>query len=341
MEEDMTEKGNRYFASANSAEGFVSYFGEVFGACRRLYVIKGGPGTGKSRFMSEVAKRAHEVERYYCSSDASSLDGILIDGWVGLVDGTAPHVWEPYCVGAFEQIVNLGEFWNERLLTASRAEIEMLSEQKRNCYSQAYAYLAAIGQAERGIDGRLREALMKDKLRRAASRFLRDVKGDCRAKRQIGLCSAIGMMGQAHFDTYEKQKISLAISDGVGLAWFLLEELDTLCRVRGISGRVAPSALFPQRLEAIELTGQGLSFFAGEGEDVVYMKKFFDVKKMRALRPVLRGTRETQNRLKDYALEALARASEAHFALEKIYSETMDFRAKEQFTEEFCKKLFG
>ena len=212
----MTEKGNRYFASANSTEGFVNYFGEVFGSCRRMYVIKGGPGTGKSRFMSEVAKRAHEVERYYCSSDASSLDGILIDGWVGLVDGTAPHVWEPHCAGAFEQIVNLGEFWNERMLASHRAEIEALSIQKKRCYNEAYAYLAAIGEAERGIEGRLREALDYGKLRRAASRFLRDVKGDCHSKRQIGLCSAIGMTGEVHFDTYENRKTAIAISYNEG-----------------------------------------------------------------------------------------------------------------------------
>lgn len=337
----MTVAENRYFASSNSTQGFVNYFGEVFGSCRRLYVIKGGPGTGKSRFMSEMAKRGHDAECYYCSSDASSLDGVLIDGWIGFVDGTAPHVWEPECAGAFEQIVNLGEFWNERLLTVHRGEIEELSEQKKRCYREAYAYLGAIGEAERGIVGRLQAALDRDKLRRAASRYLRDAKGDSHAKRKIGLCSAIGMTGEAHFDTYEKQKIALAVSDSMGLAWFLLGEIEELCRVRGISRRVSPSPLFPNRLEAINLTGQGISFFAGEGENAVPMKKFFDVGQMRALRPVLRGTREVQKRLGDYAMEALSRAATAHFALEEIYSSTMDFEAKEQFTREFCEKVFG
>ncbi len=335
----MSEK--KYFASANSTKGFVNYFPDVFGGCRRLYVVLGGPGTGKSRFLRDVATKAHEVECYYCSSDAASLDGVLIDGWIGLVDGTAPHVWEPDCAGAFEQIVNLGEFWNERMLTANRAEIEALSVQKKCCYSEAYAYLAAIGEAEKGIVGRLQAALDRDKLKRAARRYLRDAKGDSHAKRRIGLCSAIGMTGEAHFDTYEKQKTALAVSDSMGLAWFLLSELDALCRVRGISCHVAPSPLFPQRLEAIHLTGQGISFFAGEGEDAVSMKKFFDVGQMRALRPVLRGTREVQKRLKDYAIEALSRAATAHFALEEIYAAAMDFKAKEQFTAEFCKKLFG
>jgi hypothetical protein len=46
-----------YFASANAARGFVSYFKRCFADARisRLYMIKGGPGTGKSRFIGDVA----------------------------------------------------------------------------------------------------------------------------------------------------------------------------------------------------------------------------------------------------------------------------------------------
>ena len=331
----------KYFASSNSVKGFVNYFPDVFGSCRRLYIVKGGPGTGKSRFLSDAASRGHEVTYYYCSSDWESLDGVLIDGWLGLIDGTAPHVFEPSCVGAFEQIVNLGEFWNEKLLTAQRAEIEFLSAEKSRCYSQAYAYLSAIGEAERGICYRLQSALDGEKLRRAASRLLRGATIAEKPKYQIGLCSAVGMKGEAHFDTYETTKISFAISDNMGLAWFLLAEIEKLCRMRGISCRISPSYLFPDRLDALELIGQDISFFSGERENSIYMKKFFYVDKMRAVRSVLRGTRETQKRLKDYAIEALSRASEAHFALEKVYAEAMDFEAKEQFTSEFCTKLFG
>lgn len=335
----MSEK--KYFASANSTRGFVNYFPDVFGGCRRLYVVLGGPGTGKSRFLRDVATRAREAEFYYCSSDADSLDGVLIDGWVGLIDGTAPHIWNFSSVGAFEQVVNLGEFWNPRLLSANRTEIDALSNEKSTCYREAYAFLSAIGAAERGIQERLEDALDGDKLRRAASRLLRGVSGATKEKREIGLCSALGMKGEAHFDTYEGVKCPFALSDSMGAAWVLLAEIDRLCRARGISTRVAPSPLFPDRLEAVELTCAGISFFIGEGENAVSIKKFFRADKMRDMRQVLRATRATQARLKDLALEALSRAAKAHFALEDIYSAAMDFEAKEQFTAEFCKKLFG
>lgn len=334
----MSEK--RYFASANSSEGFVNYFREVFGGCRRLYVILGGPGTGKSRFLRDVAEKGHEVEYYYCSSDADSLDGVLIDGWVGLIDGTAPHVWTSTSVGAFEQIVNLGEFWNPRLLSANRPEIDALSAEKSTCYTEAYAFLSAIGEAERGIRARLEEAIDREKLRRAASRLLRGVTGDTKGQRKIGLCSALGMKGEAHFDTYERAKYAFAVSDSMDTAWLLLSELEKQCLAGGISTRISPSPLFPKKPDAIELTERGISFFVGEGENAISVKKFFRADQMRSLRGLLRGTREAQARLKDFALEALSRAAQAHFALEEIYSAAMDFRAKEEFTAEFCGKLF-
>lgn len=330
----------KYFASANSSEGFVNRFSEIFGGCRRLYVILGGPGTGKSRFLNEVAAHGNNVEYYYCSSDAESLDGILVDGWLGLIDGTAPHIWNPTCIGAFEETVNLGAFWDSRLLMANRAEIEALSAQKRAAYAEAYAFLEAIGKAEKGIEGRFLDALDCEKLQRAASRLLRGLTGDS-GERKIGFCSALSMKGEVHLDTYEQAVRAVPISDSMGAAWLLLGELDRQCAAHGIAARVAPSPLFPNRLEAIELEGGEISFFAGEGKDEISVKRFFSPEKIRAMRQELRGVREVQARLKDYASEALSRAATAHFALEEIYSEAMDFKAKEGFTERFCQELFG
>ena len=44
------------FAASNSAHGFHSYYAEFFDDAEvdRVFVIKGGPGTGKSRFMRET-----------------------------------------------------------------------------------------------------------------------------------------------------------------------------------------------------------------------------------------------------------------------------------------------
>ena len=49
-----------YFLGCNSAEGFVSLFNELYDPYDgwTLYIIKGGPGTGKSTLMKNLCKFA-------------------------------------------------------------------------------------------------------------------------------------------------------------------------------------------------------------------------------------------------------------------------------------------
>ena len=78
------DKNNGYFAAANTRGGFVSFFDKIFSEdeCGRTYILKGGPGVGKSTFMKKLAKlsedKGYTCEYFYCSSDPSSLDGIII-----------------------------------------------------------------------------------------------------------------------------------------------------------------------------------------------------------------------------------------------------------------------
>ena len=89
----------RYFLGANSRNGFFSLYDGFVDpeAGDFLYVIKGGPGCGKSTLMKRVGKAAENaglpVEYVLCSGDPDSLDGVWLPTLhTGFVDGTAPHV---------------------------------------------------------------------------------------------------------------------------------------------------------------------------------------------------------------------------------------------------------
>ena len=136
----MTDRAGEeaYFAAVNSGAGFVSLFDEIFYApsILRRYIIKGGPGTGKSSLMRTIATKAENmgkrVEYYFCSSDTTSLDGIVIDGRIAFLDGTSPHIVEPAFPGVVENIVNTGDFWRrdklrenaDEILTANKSDLE-------------------------------------------------------------------------------------------------------------------------------------------------------------------------------------------------------------------------
>ena len=72
-----------YLASANGYKGFINLFSEIYDPNKfdRIFIIKGGPGTGKNTFMKKICscienKKAN-IEYYYCSSDVTSLDGVI------------------------------------------------------------------------------------------------------------------------------------------------------------------------------------------------------------------------------------------------------------------------
>ncbi len=94
-----------YYLGANSYEGFYSLYDEFLfsDAIKRLYIIKGGAGCGKSSFMRKIAGNAEEnglkTELIICSGDTDSLDGVFIPELkLAYVDGTAPHAAVPYLV---------------------------------------------------------------------------------------------------------------------------------------------------------------------------------------------------------------------------------------------------
>lgn len=88
----------QYFLGSNSPTGFYSLYQELITpeTANAIYILKGGPGCGKSTLMRRVAAQAaqtgEEVEYIMCSGDPGSLDAVLLPRLrVALVDGTAPH----------------------------------------------------------------------------------------------------------------------------------------------------------------------------------------------------------------------------------------------------------
>lgn len=135
----------KYLASANTSSGFINCFDNINTQKKSFcFILKGGPGTGKSSLMKKVAqhfeKLGQAVEYFYCSSDADSLDGIRIKNF-SIVDGTAPHTTEPTMPGIKERIINVGEFIKDDIKNY-KTIIENLMRKKSLCFKLAYKYFS-------------------------------------------------------------------------------------------------------------------------------------------------------------------------------------------------------
>ena len=140
------------FMGANSPIGFCSFFEEIYNPYKNHhpYIIKGGPGTGKSTLMKKVARKAeemgYETELIYCSSDPHSLDGIIVkEAGISVIDGTSPHTLEPKFPGAVENIINTGAFWDKKKLAEKSDLIRSLTLENSMHHFRSARYLSAAG----------------------------------------------------------------------------------------------------------------------------------------------------------------------------------------------------
>jgi hypothetical protein len=145
-------KNSASFLGANTPQGFVSFFDELYNPYDNCsaYIIKGGPGTGKSTLMKaiclECEKRGIATEKIYCSSDPDSLDGLIVpDMGISIADGTSPHIVEPKFPGACENIINTGDFWDRDKLRQRADEIRTLSLENSIHHRRSARYLSAAG----------------------------------------------------------------------------------------------------------------------------------------------------------------------------------------------------
>lgn len=338
----------KYFAASNSAQGFKNYYSEVFARADLVYIIKGGPGTGKSSLMKRYARRAEldggRCEYYYCSSDPESLDGVLIfgsDRITGILDGTAPHICEPRFPGAREEIINLGAFWDGDILRKQKNEIIALSERKGEEYKNAYTFLRSVGNLRAVNDGLLSDVLKVDKMNSAVARIA--------ARYQSGemkylpvVTDSVSMSGRVRFDTFERNaKRIYFVKSFYGVERFFMDRLFAALGNCAVSARVSFDPITPDHADGIFIEDDETAFVVDRGCEkcaadglenaknntvLVNTKRFVDIEALRDIRSELRYTAKLAESSLDGALHALSKAKIYHFLLEDIYGKTMDWR---------------
>ena len=346
---------NKYFAASNSSRGFTNYFKEVFCRADTIYVVKGGPGTGKSSFMKRCSRRAEEsgflVENYCCSSDADSLDGVFAfdkKRSIAVLDGTAPHVWEPEFPGVRDQMVDLGQFWNRKLLLAQKNEIMALNRKKSAAYNKVYTYLRSCGNLRTVTDMLLREVLHKDKMTRAIKRMVESLTlSDGAAVVIPTALDAVTMKGCISFDTFRERAENLyLVSFAQGIGQIVLCELEAQLKNKNITMRVAYDAICPWLVNGIFIEAIKTAFVVSDGDrdadcsnekSIKYINssRFVDIDELRSARSEIRYTSKLSSSSLEGALHALSEVNVYHFLLEDIYKNAMDFKSLTAFTNSF------
>lgn len=340
----------RYFASANTDKGFVSYFDEVFRGLDYVYIIKGGPGTGKSSFIRNIAdyaeKKGMSIEYFYCSSDPLSLDGIIInDINTAVVDGTAPHTFDPVLPGVKDIIINLSDNWDREVLSKHSEEIIRLNEEKKTLSNNVYNYLSAVGRIESEIKYRNKKLVNYEKMQGAVNRLTKGWKNGKGYKKKVRLIEGISHAGYIVYDTYEQLcENNYVIKDRYGIGGVYLDILLKVAYQKGLECIYSPKILDRNECMALYFPEADSSFIIKEDDGydkkIINMDRFIDVEGVKKNKQKSRFARRCLSSLYEGVQKSFDELFAYHMLMEKQYIGAMDFSKNEVIADRVKREMF-
>lgn len=329
-----------FYLGANTPYGFYSYYDSLISQkdAKKIYCIKGGPGTGKSSFMKDIAKemihKEYDIEFIHCSSDDNSLDGVVIkELGTALVDGTSPHIVDPKNPGATDTILNFSDYWNESGILKNREKIMLCSDLIKDCYSRAYGYLSAAGKIYDAAENEYKKIYDEyDALSFFENVILRKIReypvAYKKGKKRKLFASAVSPSGMVNrldtlFEGYETYSLK-------GYTFNFLSHVADAASARGIDSEMyfcpmnpavkCEHLIIPKLKTAFSVSNEFHSFKNGKTIDFEIDKKAGDKSY-----DIININREICKNLFDEALKNIREAKSIHDELESYYVPNMDF----------------
>ncbi|MEW6724480.1 MAG: PRK06851 family protein [Bacillota bacterium] len=354
----------RTFPGGNTSRGFYSFYNYIADpGANKIFVIKGGPGVGKSTFMRKIAEemveRGYDIELLHCSSDNGSLDGVYIPAIdVALIDGTAPHVVDPKNPGAVDEIIHLGDYWDESGMRANKEHVLRLNREVGRLFRRAYGYLAVAGILQKELEVYYPEAEaldiagLNDHTRALVADLTVGVKPSGRAPRVRHLfATAITPDGTVNYlETVvgpAKRKYIIRGPRGTGKETMLRRLMEAVVGL-GYDVEAYHCALDPDRIEhflvpelsVAVITGTEPHFYKSKrGDTVINTETFVDKTKIARFQEEIEAAVEAYNRAIQTAVSFINRAKRAHDEMEQFYVPNMDFAAIEERRQRTLRRI--
>lgn len=354
----MESRTTDFFLGATTPAGFKGYFEALRKEPGiRMYLIKSGPGCGKSTMMKRLAQQAEAngepIERVHCASDPDSLDGVIfLNKKAAIVDATAPHVVEPDAPGADEVVVSLYHTINAEAIHPHCGEVKELFRKNAVLRSRASRYVASAGSLL--LDSRRAEACSAnfEKVRRYVKRLCARVlpRTDGTPSEELRLLSAITPKGIVFYkNTVEAlADRTVVFHDDYGaVSRLLLELIRAEALARGYHIITCPCAMHPEdKIDHIIIPSLRLAFLTDNrwhpvqmpGVQAVRCTRFVDRENLSGYRARLRFNERAAAELLEQAVALMAQAKSCHDELETYYRAAVDFAQVEQVTQE-CKAM--
>jgi len=354
-----------FFISSNSGRGAVSFLDTLYNSDAQVaYLLKGGPGSGKSTLMKKLAdaaeKKSLSVEKAHCPSDPDSLDGIYIrETAVAFADATAPHALEPRYDGALELYISLSQNLDHKRLRGMRGKIAELSAETTKLREKAFSRLAAADAAQAAVFNLIADSVDIPKIRARGAALAKKyltARSDNRPFVKNRFLSGITPDGKQVFKSTPAALMGdgaqyVSLRDSFGLSPFLLSPILEEARGRGYEVYACYCPLNPSKLEHLLIPEANACFLSeGAGESLftlpdgaesrnIRLDAAVDRERVKKNKAKLKAVRQAADALITDACALLAGAKRVHNELEKIYASETDYTGTERLAEELIAEL--
>jgi Mrp family chromosome partitioning ATPase len=351
----------RVFPGGNTSQGFYSFYDYLIEPnATRIIVIKGGPGVGKSTFMNKIALEMQElgysVEFHHCSSDPKSVDGIVFpEVEIALVDGTSPHIVEPKYPGCVDEILHLGDFWDEDSLRRHKDDIIETSKEVSRLFTRAYRFLKAAKDIYDDWKAANSEGLNSGLANQKASYLINKSLDKLPIAPRVGkerhlFASAISPDGLVNYlNTVIGQASMVYVikgEPGTGKTT-LMREIANNSITRGVDVEIYHCALDPTKIEHLLIPELDVAFttyiephtYLSESSEVIDMNECISKKVICKYADLVKKDEEIMDNLMNIGISFLDKARTAHNELEAYYVPNMNFDRIESIRQETVKRI--
>ena len=184
-----------------------------------------------------VEAEGYPVTRYLCGSDPTSLDAVVLNERIVVLDGTAPHSRDMVYPGAASSLIDVSRFWKCDLLRKNREEIIACTARKKAAFASGTRYLAAAELAEAESHEAIARCIDPEKLEQFCTRIVPKKGLGAVGKALPYRTHGIGMRGLACTVGFAAAE-QYGIADGLGAGTVLLEALGNAYLRRGVDVRL-------------------------------------------------------------------------------------------------------